>query len=89
MTRREARRPGPPAPCPRPAGRLQSTVHWSGRLWGRRSSCTASSTVCSFCFCPISDWVTSATFSLQSASFSAMRRTRTECQEKLEGLRAA
>lgn len=42
--------------------------------WGLSSSLTASSTVWSFCFWPISDWVTSATFSFLPDSFSVNNR---------------
>lgn len=59
-------------PC---RGHSQSTFQRSGQPWGRSRSCTASRTVCNFCFCPISDCVTSATFSLQCASFSVETRT--------------
>lgn len=57
-------------------GHSQSTFQRSGQPWGRSRSCTASRTVCNFCFCPISDCVTSATFSLQCPSFSVETRTR-------------
>lgn len=48
----------------------QSTPHSMVQPWGRSSSFTASKTVCSFCFWPISDCVTSATFSFLPDSFS-------------------
>ena len=38
--------------------------------WGCSISLTDSKTVCSFCFWPISDWVTSATFSFLPDNFS-------------------
>lgn len=48
----------------------QSTLHSMVQPWGCSSSFTASKTVCSFCFWPISDCVTSATFSFLPDSFS-------------------
>lgn len=54
--------------------------------WGFRSSLTASKTVWSFCFCPISDWVTSATFSFLPDNFSVNEK-KEEVSSETQGNR--